>query len=289
MKPPPQYKFLTALRPFSLVVAVISSSLGVLIAWNNGYQNVFMGLWIIIGGILSQAGINLINDIEDLALIKSTDPDYTLISRKINKNTKIGILCFLLAAMIAAYLISIQGWMLFALILISALAALSYNIGPFSFKHRGLAMIQVFLLMGILMVQGAYLAMSGEFSTTALWHSIPIGLLISLLLLSNELRDWETDKQQGVKTLTVRIGYENAVWLYWLLILSSYVLAILFLYSEFQSLESSPLSLFWLLLPLPLLIPINNIINAKQRLQLTPITGRFFFVFGLTYMLILAQ
>jgi 1,4-dihydroxy-2-naphthoate octaprenyltransferase len=287
MKPLLHYKFLKALRPFSLVVALISCALGVLIAWNNGYQHAFLGAWIIIGGVLAQAGINLINDVEDLSLIKSSHPDYTVITNMISTNSKAGILCFFLAGVIASYLIYIQGWMLFVLILISALAALSYNIGPFNFKHRGLAMVQVFLLMGILMVQGAYLAMSGEFSTAVLWHSIPIGLLISLLLLSNELRDWEVDQQHGVKTLTVRIGYANAMRLYWLLIFISYLLAISFLVMELQQAGLTLSKLLWLLLPLPLLIPIKKIISAKQRTQLTPMTGRFFFLFGLAYMLVL--
>ncbi len=287
MKPLPHYKFLKALRPFSLVVAIISCALGVLMAWNNGYQNVFVGLWIIMGGVLAQAGINLINDLEDLSLIKSTHPDYIIMRNMISTNSKAGILCFFLSAVIASYLIYIQGWMLFFLILTSALAALSYNIGPFNFKHRGLAMVQVFLLMGILMMQGAYLAMSGEFSSAVLWHSIPIGLLISLLLLSNELRDWESDKQYGVKTLTVRIGYANAMRLYWSLIILSYLLAIGFLSGELQQAGSTAFQLLWLLLPLPLLIPIKKIINAKQRIQLTPMTGRFFFLFGLAYMLVL--
>ncbi len=149
MKPLQQYKFLKALRPFSLVVAVISCSLGVLIAWNDGYQNIFTAFWIILGGILAQAGINLINDIEDLPLIPSNHANYTIIKSMINHNSYVGIICFILAGLISLYLISIQGWPLFILILASGLASLSYNIGPFNFKHRGLAMVQVFLLMGI--------------------------------------------------------------------------------------------------------------------------------------------
>lgn len=279
MKPLQQYKFLKALRPFSLVVAIVSCGLGILIAWNHGFQDLQMAFWIVLGGILAQAGINLINDIEDLPLIPNTHANYTVITNRINQNTKAGIACFILASLIGLYLISKQGWPLFFLIFISGLASLSYNIGPFSFKHRGLAMIQVFLLMGIFMVQGAYLAMTGSFSTIVLLHSIPVSLLVSLLLLSNELRDWETDKSKGIKTLSVRIGYQNAVHLYWFLIITSYLLALSFFF--FGQLNS----LLWLLIPLPLLIPIKGYLSATERVQLTPMTGRFFFLFGLSYML----
>lgn len=281
MKPLQQYSFLKALRPFSLVVALVSCGLGILIAWHDGFHHVEYAVLIMLGGILAQAGINLINDIEDLPLISEQHASYGAIKDRIGHNTKMGILCFVLASMIGLYLISKQGWPLLILIFISGLASLSYNIGPFSFKHRGLAMVQVFLLMGIMMVQGAYLAMSGSFSSIALLHSIPVSLLISLLLLSNELRDWEADKDNDIQTLTVRIGYPNAVRLYWLLIVLSYVLVtILFLSEQLHQ-------LLWLLLPLPLLIPIKHYLGAAKRTQLTPMTGRFFFLFGVAYMLAL--
>ncbi len=287
MKPLQQYSFLKALRPFSLVIAVISCGLGIVIAWNQGFQNSIIAFWILLGGILAQAGINLINDIEDLPLIPNTHTKHTTIKNMINRNTKAGIMCFILAGLISLYLISIQGWPLFFLILISGLASLSYNIGPFNFKHRGLAMVQVFLLMGILMVQGAYLAMTGSFSYFVLLHSIPISLLVSLLLLSNELRDWESDKLKNIKTLTVRIGYQKAVQLYWGLIAVSYLIAVILLLLEFQGSFLNIPHLLWLLMPLPLLLPIKKYLAASVRVQLTPMTGRFFFVFGIAYMLAL--
>ena len=128
MKPLQQYSFLKALRPFSLVIAVISCGLGIVIAWNQGFQNSTIAFWILLGGILAQAGINLINDIEDLPLIPNTHTKYIIIKNMINRNTKAGIMCFILAGLISLYLISIQGWPLFILILVSGLASLSYNI-----------------------------------------------------------------------------------------------------------------------------------------------------------------
>lgn len=281
MKPLQQYTFLKALRPFSLAVAIVSCGLGILIAWNDGYQNITNMILIMFGGILAQAGINLINDIEDIPLIRNDHKNSTIIKTMIYDNVRAGIASFILASLIGVYLISIQGWPLFLLILISGLASLSYNIGPLNFKHRGLAMIQVFVLMGIFMVQGAYLAMSGGLSITALLHSLPISFLISVLLLSNELRDWETDKLKNVQTLTVRIGYPKSLYLFWFLISISYFLAFIFF------MNGQLHQLLWLIIPLPLLFPIKRYLGAKNRLKLTPMTGRFFFIFGLAYMMAL--
>ncbi|KAG1654024.1 putative sodium-dependent transporter YocS [Nymphon striatum] len=279
MKSLQQYSLIKALRPFSLVVAIISCGLGILIAWNDGYELVHIAFWVMLGGIFAQAGINLINDIEDLPTLPSNHPHLEEVNKMVGRNTKVGIVCFIIASLIGLYLISVhlrndQGWSLFFLIVVSGIISLSYNMGPLNFKHRGLAMVQVFLLMGIMMIQGAYLAMSGHFSAQVLLHSIPISILISLLLLSNELRDWESDKSKDVGTLTVRIGYQNAVRLYWFLIVLSYLLAIIFfLFGELHQ-------LLWLLIPLPLLIPVRRYLKASERIQLTPMTGRFFFLFG---------
>jgi len=275
-----KFSLVRALRPFSLVVAIISCGLGILLAWQDGFTNTTLALLVTGAGILAQAGINLINDVEDLPSIENTPAAASAVAM-IRRNRNVGIACFAGASVIALYLISIRGWPLFLTVLFSALAALSYNFGPLNFKHRGLALIQVFLVMGVVMVQGAYLAMSGHFSTHALLLSLPVSLLISVLLLSNELRDIEEDTQLGTHTLTVRIGYKNSVYLYWVLILTAYSMAISFTYS------GEPGHLLWLLLPLPILIPIKRYLQASQRNRLTPLTGRFFFLFGVAYLMAL--
>ncbi len=278
-----QYALIRALRPFSLVVALISCGLGILIAWHDGFSDASIALWIMLGGILAQAGINLINDVEDLAALAKDTPESTTAAAMIRRNRDAGILCLVLAASVALYLISLRGWPLFVIVAFSTLAALSYNLGPLNFKRRGLGVVQVFLVMGVVMVQGAYLAMSGHFSGYALLLSLPVSLLISLLLLSNELRDLDEDTLLGTRTLTVRIGYQNSVRLYWLLIAAAYLLVVLL------SDPDRPIQLLWLLLPLPLLIPIKHLLQASERHRLTPLTGRFFLLFGVAYLMVLSR
>jgi len=276
-----QYHWIKALRPFSLSVALISCGLGILLAWHDGFTTASIALWVMLGGVLAQAGINLINDIEDLPAL-TKDASESAAAAMIRRNRNAGILCLTVAALVALYLVSLRGWPLFVIVFLSTLAALSYNMGPLNFKHRGLGVVQVFLVMGVVMVQGAYLAMSGQFSSSALLLSLPVSLLISLLLLSNELRDLDEDTQLGTRTLTVRIGYRNSVQLYWLLIATAYLLAVLLS-------DSSQVQLLWLLLPLPLLVPIKRLLEASDRSRLTPLTGRFFLLFGAAYLMVLSR
>lgn len=280
MKKTEEYRFLTALRPFSLVISLVSAALGVLLAWQDGYQNALHALLIVAGAIMAQAAVNLINDLEDLPQL----PQESSAPRKsIWRNTVWAALFFVAALAVAAYFIVLQGWEILALVVAVTVLALSYNLGPINFKHRGLALIQVFFLMGICLVEGAYFAMAGSLSMDAFWLSLPISLLISLVLLSNELRDWEDDSAQGVGTLTVRIGYPRAVALYATMIVLSYVLALLLL-------DDERLYRAWLLLlPLPLLYPIFRHLGATERSALTPMTGRFFLVFGLAWLVVVGS
>ncbi len=249
-----------------------------MLAWQDDAGSAYLAMLILSGAVLAQAGINLINDLEDLQLNQTV-----VFARKsrqlIQRNALIGLLCFLVASGIAAYLVMLRGWSLFFIILCSGVLALNYNFGPINFKHRGLAVVQVFVLMGLALVQGAYVAMTGEFSLQVAIMSLPISFLVSLLLLSNELRDWEIDRDNGVRTLSVRIGYSNAEKLYWILIVLAYVIALIFY------ILGDVRQAWWLLLPMPMLIPISRYLKASCRPELTPMTGRFFFAFGAAFIL----
>lgn len=280
MKKPEQYGFMKGLRPFSLVVAWVAAGLGILLAWQDGFQNPWHALLVVAGAVFSQAGINLVNDLEDLPLLRAED---SILRQLILFNARVGAILLVIAVSIGVYFTYIQGWPVLVLVGVALVLALSYNLGPINFKRRGLALVQVFLLMGVCLVEGAYLSMSGHFSLEALYLSFPLSVLISLLLLSNELRDWETDKALGMSTLTVRIGYPRAVGLYAALIVSAYLLALLLIGAERLHLAG------YLLLPLPLLFPIARLLRASERTALTPMTGRFFLLFGIAWLLVVGQ
>ena len=77
--------------------------------------------------------------------------------------------------------------------------------------------------MGPLMVAGAYFAVSGEWSLTALVLSIPIGLLVAAILHGNEWRDIREDTRAGISTLSARIGRRWAHYGYVALVLGAYI------------------------------------------------------------------
>lgn len=273
------YAFMAALRPFSLVVAFVSCGLGIVLALPGNTVEAMLASAVMLGGLLLQCGVNLINDREDLDFLRGNG--FEAIRRQIERNFRLGLLSFAVAGAIGVGIASYSGYAVLVIGLVGVLGAFAYTQEPFNYKRRGLGVLCVFVLMGVLMVQGAYIAIAGEFSLSVLLHSLPVSALVSLLLLGNELRDLEKDAARGVKTLSVALGYERAVRLYWLLITAAYlVTAILVVAGE---LVLSP----WLLLSLPLLPLLRHYLAAHDRTPLTPWTGRFLLLFGVGYTLAL--
>lgn len=267
--------FATALRPFSLVVALATCSLGVSLALQDGAASGPAALLVIIAGLLLQAGVNLINDHADLAHERFDTAQRAAIRR----NYRLGWGAIALAGSIGLGFVWLRGWPMLLLGAVGVLGAWSYADGPLNFKARGLGVVAVFFLTGVLMVAGAYYALLGSISPEVLWLSLPFSLYASLLLLANELRDYEHDARDGHGTFTVRFGYRNGVRLYRALVLALCLSTLLLAQrAGLLALALPLLALAMLWLPLRLLRR-----PAEARVPLTQMTGRCYFAFAITY------
>lgn len=281
-----KYSFWRALRPFSFTVALVICLTGITSAAVSTSYSLFSAFLVLAGGLLLQAAVNLINDYADRHLLQkhTANAAHLLALNRVEQNFRIGLLCFLLAAVIAFYLVTQVGMGLLWLALLGIIGAMGYTLEPINYKRRGLGVVLVFWFMGVLMVGGSYFAVSGELTTDVLWQSLPVSLLTALLLLSNELRDYEADQLDGIQTLSVRIGYPTAKSLYLGMVAATYLCAVaLWATDLLQSL--------WPLLPSLACVPAPaRLLNADEaaRKPLTPLTGRLFLVFGLGFCAALA-
>ncbi|WP_250657637.1 prenyltransferase [Alkalimarinus coralli] len=273
----PKYRFHKALRPFSFPVALITCSLGVVAGWTMSLGTPETAALVLLAGLLLQAGVNLINDHTDLKnpVIKPHLSSADI--RQINLNYRVGWLCFTFCSVIGLYLTYQTGIFLLILAIIGGFGALFYTTEPVHYKRRGLAVILVFFLMGVLMVYGAFYAVTGIHSVEVVILSIPVSFFTSALLLSNELRDYASDKNEGLKTLTVRLGLNTGRKLYAFLIALGFISVGIIISDQqlwIQSLALIPalvLSFFAIYIAL-VKADLNN---------LPPMTGRLYLVFGL--------
>ncbi|WP_169828924.1 prenyltransferase [Marinobacterium jannaschii] len=274
-----KYCLRRALRPFSFSVALITCLTGILTAAADGFGDPLRILAVLCGGVLLQAGVNLINDYSDLDALRQPDA-----VQQVQRNFRLGLGCFAVATLIALWLITQVGSSLLLLCSVGLVGALGYTLKPINYKARGLGVVLVFWLMGVLMVTGSHLAISGEWSLKAAVLSLPLSVLVALLLLSNELRDIESDRADGIETLTVRVGYQHAARYYRIALLAVCILTAVLLIAGY-------LASIWLLLPSILLLPgLLRLLRSSPQVRraLTPRTGRLLLVYGVGYCLTLA-
>lgn len=213
----------------SLVIAAFSCALGVVLAWNEGRGDLLNTVGVMVAGLALQAGVNLVNDFFEFRQGKVDDKvadlgfgarDRTLLEFLI---FLVGLAFFGLAGLIGLFLAWRSGWPLLVLGIVGFLGGFFYTGEPLNYKRRGLAVVLVFFLMGVFMVVGSAFAVSGRFHWRMVFASVPVSILVSLILLANELRDFEADSRYGIRTLTVRIGYRRAIVLYCVLLFCAYI------------------------------------------------------------------
>ena len=67
----------------------------------------------------------------------------------------------------------------------------------------------VFIFFGLASVAGTYYIQAGFVSPAVWWLTIPPGLIITAILVVNNLRDLENDRKAGKHTLAVRFGEQG--------------------------------------------------------------------------------
>jgi 1,4-dihydroxy-2-naphthoate octaprenyltransferase len=206
----------------ALAVVVLSQSL----AWhdmqhlNSPSLDFFLALMILACCLFLQISVNLANDYFDgLAGIDSFQrlgPQRATQSGLIKPTTMRNaiVITTSLACIFGVYLIFKGGWVFFFLGLLSLFGVYAYSGGKKPLASLGLGEVAVFLYFGYLAVMASYALQTGYFNSRVLLPSSQIGLLVSAIMLVNNIRDIESDKATGKNTLAVRIGGVYAKRLY---------------------------------------------------------------------------
>jgi 1,4-dihydroxy-2-naphthoate octaprenyltransferase len=163
---------------------------------------------------------------------------------------------FGIAVAAGSYLIAVAGWELLAVGIASIVAGVLYTGGPKPYGYEGLGEVFVFLFFGVVAVVGSYFVQTEELTREAFDLSVPVGLLSAAILVVNNVRDIETDRRAGKRTLAVRLGRERTRRLFALMIAGSY-LTLIGIVFELSA---------WVLLPLltiPLAVPLVRTVNSR--------------------------
>jgi 1,4-dihydroxy-2-naphthoate polyprenyltransferase len=244
--------WILAARPRTLPAAAAPVLVGIGLAIRNLQFDAINAAAAFFIALLLQIGANLANDLFDHERGSDT-PDRLGPARATAQGwltpgeMRLGIgVVFGLAALLGLVLYLDKGWPVLAIGLAAILAALAYTGGPFPYGYYALGDVFVFVFFGLVAVAGTYFVQAGEVNLTVWLASVPIGLLIVNILVVNNLRDIETDRQANKRTLAVWLGKRAMLAEYLLCLAGAYLVPLLMAVS---GLLSYWILLTWITLP----------------------------------------
>lgn len=215
----PIQSWILAARPKSLTASIVPIISGTILAkttvplieWNL----MFFGL---LAALFIQIGTNLVNDALDFK--KGADTSARIGPKRATQSGLLsfkqvysaGIFCFVLALLFSIPLILKGGMVILALMILSVACGYLYTGGPYPLAYVGIADLFVIIFFGFVSTGMMYYVQTGFINGKALLAGFQIGLLATVLIAINNMRDRDGDAKAHKKTLPVRFGIDCGRW-----------------------------------------------------------------------------
>jgi 1,4-dihydroxy-2-naphthoate octaprenyltransferase len=280
--------WLLAARPATLPAAVVPVLVGTGAALHGGHEfHERTLLATLIASLLIQIGTNFANDVFDFR--RGADTTERLGPLRVTQGGLVTprqvivatCVTYGLALLIGIYLVALGGWPILAIGAVCVLAGVLYTGGPWPFGYHGLGDLICFLTFGVLAVVGTAYLQRPVVDALVVWASIPVGCLVTAILVVNNLRDIDTDRQVGKYTLGVILGKTGTRIEYAACVAVAYAVVI------GLGLTGSVGAWWWLpLLSLPLAVWLVRFVSRTQGRPLNQAlkrTGQLHLAFGVLF------
>jgi 1,4-dihydroxy-2-naphthoate octaprenyltransferase len=250
-------------------------------------MNVAVFVATLAAALLIQIGTNFANDVADFR--RGADTQERLGPLRVTQGGLVSPVqvvratwvTFGLAALIGLFLVARGGWPILLIGLICVAAGVLYTSGPWPFGYHGLGDAVCFVCFGVLAVFGTAYLQRPVLTSLVLWASVPVGCLVTAILVVNNLRDIETDRRVGKRTLAVVVGRQATRMEYVALLLVAYGVSVGF------GLTGQVGAWWWLpVLTLPLAFWLVRLVSRTEGRPLNVAlkrTGQLHLLFGLLF------
>jgi 1,4-dihydroxy-2-naphthoate octaprenyltransferase len=246
--------WLLASRPRTLFASVSPVVVGTALALQAGRFRLLPALAALVVAVAIQIGTNFANDLGDYH--RGADTAERVGPTRV---TSAGLLsprqvaagmwvAFGFAAAAGLYLVSIGGWPVLIAGVASIAAGIAYTAGPLPLGYYGMGDLAVFIFFGLVGTIGTYYVQTLQVTPLVAASAVPVGALITAILVVNNLRDADTDRVAGKRTLAVLLGRRGARVEYLALLFVAYATPVVLL----AFFDQRP----WILLPL-LTLPVG--------------------------------
>jgi 1,4-dihydroxy-2-naphthoate polyprenyltransferase len=279
--------WIIASRPRTLPAAVVPVFVGSAAAYSNSKFVMLNALIALICSLLIQIGTNFTNDLYDY--LKGADNEKRKGPLRVIANglitvpqMKAGIaIVFLTAFMLGLYLVFTAGTVVLVIGIASILAGIAYTAGPYPLAYNGLGDVFVFIFFGVVGTAGTYYVQAHSFSYLPFLCSIPVGALITNILVVNNYRDIEEDRSARKYTLAVKFGKAFTRYQYISLLMISFIIPLLLCFEfDFK---------YWILLPcltIPVALRLMRMMytcTGKELNKTLELTAKLSAIFGILF------
>lgn len=212
--------WIEATRVRTLPVSVSGVLVGVGFALWRGCFDWVPALLCFVFAVLAQIVSNLANEYYDY--LKGTDkvgrvgPRRGVTEGDISPTTlrNVTFVTLALACAVGCCLLPYGEWWLFPAGVVIAIFALAYSTGPYPLSYHGLGELTVFIFFGVVPVNLTYYVQAGNFHPFVVVASATVGFMAVNVLLVNNYRDADDDKEAGKRTSVVIFGRTLAAYAY---------------------------------------------------------------------------
>ncbi len=205
------------MRPHTLTAAIMPVLIGSAMATMHGKIDPQLFAAMIFASVLIQSGVNMFNEYFDykrgLDTIESVGIGGVIVKEELKAKSVLNIAAasFGISVVLGVYICLRTSWWVAAAGSASMAVGYFYSGGPFPLAYTIFGELAAGVFMGPVIVMIAFFVQSGTLTMNSFLLSIPIALLVAAILLANNIRDFDRDKNKGRKTLAVRYGQGNGI------------------------------------------------------------------------------
>lgn len=204
------------LRPHTLTAAFIPVTIGTVLALPSGQINIWVFLAMLIASLFIQVATNMFNEYFDY--VRGLDNENSvgiggaIVRNGVKPKTVLYLAysLFIFSALLGVFICISSSWWIALIGLFCMSVGYFYTGGPMPIAYTPFGEVASGGLMGVGLVGISYFIQTGEWTTEIFLISIPVSILIGAILLSNNIRDLEGDKENGRKTLAILVGRKKA-------------------------------------------------------------------------------
>lgn len=223
------------LRPHTLTAAFVPVFAGTMYAALTNSINWLLFLAMLIASLLIQSATNMFNEYYDFVLGLDNEDSVGIGGSIVRDGIKpktiltLALTFFGIAILLGIYISAMSSWWIAVIGLICMAFGYLYTGGPLPIAYTPFGELSSGFLMGTVIIGISYFIQTGNLTANVVLISIPVAIFIGCIMLSNNIRDLDGDKEGGRKTIAILLGQGKAITLMATLFMIAYGLTLIYI------------------------------------------------------------